>query len=249
VNFITAHDGFTLNDLVSFNHKHNEANGEHNRDGTDDNASWNCGAEGPTGDEAIEALRNRQAKNLLALTFLAAGTPMLLMGDEVRRSQGGNNNAYCHDSDISWFDWTLLERHADLHRFARLLAAFRQRRDVVLERGSLSLDELLRRARPTWHGVALDRPDWSDRSHAIALTLDSVRATFQVHVVLNAYWEPLEFALPPCGGGASWRRCIDTANATPDDINPWSHAPPFSAGFSTAHQRSVVVLARRSPAG
>ena len=246
INFVTCHDGFTLNDLVSYNHKHNDANGESNRDGADDNASWNCGAEGPTADPSIEALRNRQAKNMLALTFLAAGTPMMLMGDEVRRTQGGNNNLYCHDSELAWFDWRLLERHADLHRFVKLLTAFRQRRDVVLEKGTMSLTELLRRARVTWHGVALDRPDWSDCSHAIALTVGSLRAKFQLHVMLNAYWEPLEFELPPTGGnGAAWRRCIDTSCASPDDIHLLSDAPPFSAAAYTAQPRSVVVLARR----
>ena len=143
INFITCHDGFTLNDLVSYNHKHNEANGENNRDGSDDNLSWNCGAEGPTDDPAIEALRNRQVKNFFTLEMLAAGTPMLLMGDEVRRTQQGNNNAYCQDGDISWFDWSLLERHADIHRFVKALNTFRQRRDVVAEEGKLSLNQLL----------------------------------------------------------------------------------------------------------
>ena len=119
INFVTCHDGFTLNDLVSYNHKHNEANGEDNRDGSNDNLSWNCGVEGPTDDPAIEALRNRQVKNFFALELLSAGTPMLLMGDEVRRTQRGNNNAYCQDSEISWFDWSLLERHADIHRFVK----------------------------------------------------------------------------------------------------------------------------------
>jgi isoamylase len=247
INFVTCHDGFTLNDLVSYDRKHNEANGDHNRDGSDDNASWNCGVEGPSDDPAIEALRNRQAKNLLALTFLAAGTPMLLMGDEVRRTQRGNNNAYCHDSDLAWFDWTLLERHADLHRFVTLLAAFRQRRDQVLERGSISLNERLRRARLTWHGVELDRPDWSDQSHAIALTLKSPRATLQLHVILNAYWEALRFELPPSDApGESWRRCIDTAEASPNDITPWSQAPRVDSSVYQAQPRSVVVLARRA---
>jgi glycogen operon protein len=248
INFVTCHDGFTLNDLVSYNHKHNDANGEHNRDGSDDNASWNCGAEGPTDDPAIEALRNRQAKNLLALTFLAAGTPMLLMGDEVRRTQKGNNNAYCHDSDLVWFDWTLLDRHADLHRFVKMLTTFRQRRDVVFQSGTMSLNELLGRARLTWHGVGLDRPDWSDRSHTIALTVETLRGTFDLHLILNAYWEPLEFALPPASNGhdASWCRCIDTANASPDDITLWADAPPCSGGVYMAQPRSVVVLARRS---
>ena len=119
VNFVTCHDGFTLNDLVSYNEKHNDANGEGNRDGHNENLSWNCGVEGPTDDPAIESLRNRQAKNFLVLTLLSAGTPMILMGDEVRRTQHGNNNAYCQDSEMSWFDWDLPARHADLHRFVR----------------------------------------------------------------------------------------------------------------------------------
>ena len=133
VNFVTCHDGFTLNDLFSYDRKHNEANGEDNRDGANDNLSWNCGAEGPTDDVAIEALRNRQVKNFLALELLAAGTPMLLMGDEVRRTQQGNNNAYCLDAEVNWLDWSLRERHADVYRFVKALNAFRQRRDVVAE--------------------------------------------------------------------------------------------------------------------
>ena len=197
INFITCHDGFTLNDLVSYNHKHNEANGENNRDGSDDNLSWNCGAEGPTDDQAIEALRNRQVKNFLTLVMLAAGTPMLLMGDEVRRTQRGNNNAYCQDSDISWFDWSLLERHADIHRFVKALNTFRQRRDVVAEEGKLSLNQLLRRAQIEWHGVTLHNPDWSEHSHSLAFTLHSLSGNFLFHVMLNAYWEPLTFELPP----------------------------------------------------
>jgi glycogen operon protein len=246
INFVTCHDGFTLNDLVSYDRKHNAANGEGDRDGSDDNASWNCGVEGPTEDPAIEALRNRQVKNLLALTFVAAGTPMLLMGDEVRRTQQGNNNAYCQDNGISWFDWTLLERHPDVHRFVRLLSAFRRRRDVVLERGTMSLTELLQRARLSWHGVTLGHPDWSDHSRTIAFTMESLRATFQFHVILNAYWEPLTFELPSvAGGGQTWRRCIDTAQTPPDDIQPWPDAPPIAEGVYHASPRSCVLLARR----
>src|SRR5262249_2470916 len=121
VNFVTCHDGFTLNDLVTYNQKHNEANGEQNRDGSDDNLSWNCGIEGPTDDPAIEKLRNRQVKNFLAATLLSIGVPMISMGDEMRRTQHGNNNAYCHDDETTWFDWTLLNRHADVLRFGSLL--------------------------------------------------------------------------------------------------------------------------------
>jgi len=129
VNFITCHDGFSLNDLVSYDRKHNEANGEENRDGSDDNRSWNCGVEGPSDDPQIEALRNRQVKNLLTITLLSLGMPMLLMGDEVRRTQLGNNNAYCHDDETNWFDWALLEKHPDVLRFVSLLTARRLLRD------------------------------------------------------------------------------------------------------------------------
>lgn len=145
------------------------------RDGPDDNLSWNCGAEGPTDDPTIEAVRNRQVKNFLALDLLAAGTPMLLMGDEMRRSQRGNNNPYCQDSDISWFGWSLLERLRDIHRFVKALNAFRQRRDVV-ERTALSLNQLLNQARIEWHGVTLKHPDWSNHSHPLAFMLRSLRA-------------------------------------------------------------------------
>jgi glycogen operon protein len=248
INFVTCHDGFTLNDLVSFNHKHNKANGENNRDGSDDNMSWNCGAEGPTGDPAIEALRNRQIKNFMVLTMIAAGTPMLLMGDEVRRTQRGNNNAYCHDGDIGWFDWTLLQKHPDIHRFVKMLNAFRQRRDVVTE-AVLSLNELLRRSQIVWHGVALGQPDWGDSSHALAFTLRSLRGRFLLHVMLNAYWEPLTFEIPPIAAdrSRSWRRCIDTARASPDDICQWDAAPAVEHPTYVAQARSVAALALALP--
>jgi isoamylase len=245
INFVTCHDGFTLNDLVSYNRKHNEANGENNRDGSDDNLSWNCGAEGPTDDPTVEAVRNRQVKNFFVLELLAAGTPMLLMGDEVRRTQKGNNNAYCQDSEISWFDWDLLERHGDTHRFVKTLIAFRQRRDVVVEGRALSLNQLLRRARIEWHGVALNRPDWSEHSHALAFTLRSLGDRFLLHGMLNAYWEPLTFELPPVPteGQQTWRRCIDTALESPDDISPWETAPVVRQATYWVQPRSVVLLA------
>jgi glycogen operon protein len=244
INFVTCHDGFTLNDLVSYNHKHNEANGENNRDGSDDNLSWNCGAEGPTDDPAIEALRNRQVKNFFVLEMLAAGTPMLLMGDEVRRTQGGNNNAYCQDGEISWFDWSLLDRHADIHRFVKLLSAFRQRRDIVAERRNLSLNQLLRQARIEWHGVALNRPDWSEHSHSLAFTLRSLRERFLLHGMLNAYWEPLTFEIPPVPAESRkhWCRCVDTALASPDDFRPWEDAPSVEQNTYFVQPRSVVML-------
>ena len=167
VNFVTCHDGFTLNDLVSYDRKHNEANGEDNRDGSNDNRSWNCGVEGPTDDPAIEQLRNRQVKNFLTVTLLSLGVPMILMGDEVRRTQRGNNNAYCQDNERAWFDWTLLEQHADVHRFVRLLNARRLLRDVEHEEQRVSLTQhdpggeqgLARReARPARLGPVVAQP-------------------------------------------------------------------------------------------
>jgi len=251
INFVACHDGFTLNDLVSYNDKHNEANGEDNRDGSNDNSSWNCGVEGATDDPAIESLRNRQVKNFLALTLVAAGTPMLLMGDEVRRTQRGNNNAYCQDNDVSWFDWRLLERHADIHRFVKVLTAFRQRRDLVAEEIPLTLNELLHRARIEWHGVALHHPDWSSRSHSLAFSLQSVRQRFVLHGMLNAYWEPLTFELPAprADSPGSWRRSLDTALPSPDDINTFELAPVVSTPTYLVQPRSVVLLARAVQTG
>ena len=244
IHFVACHDGFTLNDLVSYNHKHNESNGENNRDGSDDNLSWNCGVEGPSDDTAIEGLRNRQVKNFLALTLLAVGTPMLLMGDEVRRTQFGNNNAYCQDNEISWFDWTYLERHADVHRFVKELIALRQRRDVAMEEKRLSLNELLRRADLDWHGTTLDRPDWGEHSHSLAFTMKSLRSRFLLHGMFNAYWEPLTFQLPRPPRGRPWRRCIDTALASPDDVRRGEDAPTVASAVYVVQPRSVVLLVR-----
>lgn len=242
VNFVTCHDGFTLNDLVSYNQKHNETNGEGNRDGADDNRSWNCGVEGPTPDPAIEKLRSRQVKNLLAVTMLSLGLPMISMGDEVRRTQHGNNNAYCQDNEISWFDWTLLAKHSDVHRFVTLLNAQRLLRDEEPERQRLNLNQLLRRANKGWHGVKLRQPDWSDSSHSLALSLEGLNEKVRCHVILNAYWEPLDFELPGLGERGSWRRWIDTSLASPDEIVEWQAAPPVPGRSYLAGPRSVVVL-------
>jgi isoamylase len=244
VNFIACHDGFTLNDVVSYNEKHNEENGEGNRDGANDNHTWNCGVEGPSDDPAIESLRNRQVKNFFAVLMLAAGTPMWVMGDEVRRTQRGNNNAYCQDSEAGWFDWTCLKRHADVNRFVRELIQLRRHRDIAGWDEGPSLTKLLQLARVEWHGVALGCPDWSDGSHAIALTLETVRGRFLMHLIFNAYWEPLTFELPhpPPGSGEPWRRCIDTALASPHDICAPRAAEVVANGTYTAQARSVVVL-------
>lgn len=242
INFVTCHDGFTLNDLVSYNTKHNEENGEANRDGADDNRSWNCGAEGPSDDPAVEMLRNRQAKNFLTITMLALGVPMILMGDEVRRTQQGNNNAYCQDNEISWFDWALLDRHAGMLRFVQLLTARRLLRNTEYESRRVSLNQILRDARKAWHGVKLDQPDWSSYSHSLAFAADLPGHELTLHLILNAYWEPLDFALPALTEGQSWQRWIDTALQPPNEIVEWQESPAISGQSYRAGPRSVVAL-------
>jgi isoamylase len=244
VNFVTCHDGFTLNDLVSYDHKHNEANGEDNRDGTNDNRSWNCGVEGPTDDPGVEKLRNRQVKNFLTATMLSVGMPMLLMGDEVRRTQRGNNNAYCQDNETSWFDWTFLAKHADIHRFVTLLNARRVLRDPEPERQRVSLNQLLRGVNLSWHGVKLNQPDWSECSHSIAFTVEIREKKLLFHLILNAYWDPLDFELPQAdsSGENQWRRWIDTALDSPHDIVEWETAEPVPGHAYRAEPRSVVML-------
>jgi len=247
INFITCHDGFTLNDLVSYNRKHNEANGEENNDGANDNRSWNCGIEGPTTDTAIEEIRNRQVKNFFAITLLASGAPMLLMGDEVRRTQQGNNNAYCQDNEISWFDWGLLQKHADVHRFVKRLIAARLRKDVSLKDPGLSLNQLLRQVRIQWHGVKLNAPDWGDDSHCIALTARSLENRYMLHLMMNAYWEELEFEIPrvPELEGRTWKRWIDTSRRGPDDISLWEAADVVREAVYPVQPRSLVILFAR----
>jgi glycogen operon protein len=243
VNFVTCHDGFTLNDLVSYNQKHNEANGEDNRDGTDDNQSWNCGAEGPADDPAVEKLRNRQVKNFLTITMLSAGIPMILMGDEVRRTQFGNNNAYCQDNETSWFDWDLLRKHADVHRFVTLLNARRRLRSTEIERQRISLNQLLRGANLAWHGTKVGQPDWRTSSHSIALTVEMRDERLTVHLIANAYWEALDFELPQIGRpGISLRRWINTALDSPQDIVHWEAALPAPLSAVRAEPRSVIVF-------
>ncbi|MBI5571292.1 MAG: glycogen debranching protein GlgX [Desulfomonile tiedjei] len=249
VNFITCHDGFTLNDLVSFNVKHNEANGEENRDGSDANLSWNCGVEGPSDDPENEELRNRQVKNFLIVTIVSLGTPMILMGDEVRRTQRGNNNAYCQDNEISWFDWSLFEKHGDVHRLVKQLISYRQHRGAALMEYNLSLNRLLRHAPIQWHGVRLNEPDWGYESHSLAFTAGTLTGRLLFHWMMNAYRKPLEFELPRIDGSPSgWCRWIDTSLESPHDICAWSEALPVQEQTYVVAPRSVVMLfARVSP--
>jgi isoamylase len=246
VNFVTAHDGFTMNDLVSYDRKHNEANGENNADGANDNRSWNCGVEGPTADPAIEQLRNRQVKNFLTITMLSLGVPMFVMGDEVRRTQFGNNNAYCQDNKTSWFDWSLLKKHADVHRFLSLLIERRLLRDLEAELQSKTLHQVLQSATKAWHGVKLNQPDWGDDSHSFAFSAELPKENLLFHLIANAYWEPLGFELPPVNE-CQWRRWIDTSLDSPQDIVAWQSAQPVSGCNYLAGSRSVVVLYANTP--
>jgi glycogen operon protein len=242
INFVTCHDGFTLNDVVSYNHKHNLANREGNRDGHNHNLSWICGVEGPTDDPEIEKLRNRQVKNFLTLTLLALGTPMLLMGDEVRRSQQGNNNAYCQDNEISWLDWTLLDRHADIHRLVKRLIRFRLGLSVFREQRGRTLLKFLQQAQIDWHGVKLGEPDWGYDSRSLAFSAQGRRGLF--HLIISAYWEPIEFELPPLPAGSAngWRRLIDTVVESPHDFCQRDQAPAVEGNTYLVQPRSVVLL-------
>jgi isoamylase len=239
INFVTCHDGFTLNDVVSYDNKHNEANGENNRDGGNDNMSWNCGVEGPTNDPAIERLRNRQVKNYLTATMLSIGMPMILMGDEVRNTQNGNNNAYCHDTEWNWFDWGLLKKHGDVHRFVAMLNSRRVLRSMAHEHARLTLSQLIQQANKSWHGVKLNQPDWGDNSHSFALTVELRSEQLLVHLIFNAYSQPLDFELPK---DVTWRRWIDTALDSPNDIVDWREAASIKGASYHAESRSVVIL-------
>ena len=236
INFVTCHDGFTLNDLFSFNGKHNQPNGENNRDGSSENYSWNCGVEGLTDDPEVERLRARQIRNALTLNLLSVGTPMLLMGDEVRRTQLGNNNAYCQNNEVSWFDWSLCKKHADLHRFVQLLIQLRMRFAKNRSGNFLSLADFIERAKIQWHGVHLWAPDLSGDSHSLAATA-YLESGIGFHLMINAYWESLCFSLPvvPDGYGP-WRRLIDTFEDSPSDF--------LEQEVETKHRSSYAVQSR-----
>ncbi len=244
INFVTCHDGFTLHDLVSYNGKHNLANGEDNRDGGNDNYSWNCGAEGESSDPAVLELRQRQMKNFAALLLLSHGVPMLLAGDEFARTQRGNNNAYCQDNDLSWIDWRLRKKNADLFRFFQRLIAFRKHHRVMRP-DRFADDPLSTGARVHWHGVRLHEPDWGYHSHTLAAHFFGPaerREGEHVYLIANAHWESHDFELPVLGRRI-WHRFVDTSLASPDD----SSRPGFEVELGNqlrynAGPRSVVVL-------
>ncbi|MGF1425306.1 glycogen debranching protein GlgX [Kitasatospora sp. LaBMicrA B282] len=239
VNFVTAHDGFTLHDLVSYDEKHNEANGEGGADGGNDNHSWNCGVEGPTEDPEVLRLRLRQTKNAMALLLTSQGVPMLLAGDELGRTQRGNNNAYCQDNELTWLDWELLDRNAELHRFVRSLIAVRRARPVL--RGTEHPG-----AEVGWHGVRAGAPDWSDQSRLLAMTRAGDGE--QLYLAANSHWEPHELELPPAGPGASWHLALDTAATAPHDIHLPGEEPRLADQdrYRIGPRSTVVLITHRS---
>jgi glycogen operon protein len=244
INFVTCHDGFTLNDLVSYDAKHNEANRYSNWDGTNNNHSWNCGFEGATDSAAIHRLRMQQVRNLFALTLLSVGTPMLLMGDEVCRTQLGNNNAYCQNNATSWFDWSLCDINADLLRFVRQLIHLRLHFDQNPGGAQTTLQDYLRKSRIEWHGVEIGKPDWSSNSHSLALSVHNFAGTRVRYIAINAYWKPLEFELPSVTVAAhgSWLRTMDTSLPTPDDIAAGITAFHVRDSSYRVNSRSIVML-------
>ncbi len=243
INFVTCHDGFTLNDLVSYNYKHNEANGENNRDGNDNNLSWNCGVEGETNDMAVEALRERQIKNVASILMLSVGIPMICMGDEIRRTQKGNNNAYCQDNEISWFDWDLVEKNNHMLRFWRLMIDFRKRHPTLLRDDYFTGTENKRGLKDIdWHGCKLHSPGWDDPSaRALAFTMGESGAGEDIHVMMNMYYEPLEFEIPSLKA-RKWYRVIDTFLPAPQDIVEAGTEVRINGNNYVVSDRSVVVL-------
>jgi glycogen operon protein len=248
INFVTAHDGFTLWDLVSYDAKHNEANGEANRDGVNENYSWNGGVEGETDDPAVNAVRGQQAKNLVAILLLSQGVPMLLAGDEVLRTQGGNNNAYCQDNETSWLDWGLVDRNAEMLRFVREMVALRRRHPSLMRRRFLSGQRRAGARQPDicWHGSQLFDPPWDDpQARVLAFTLAAVGdGEADLHVVMNMSETLHEASLPELPGRV-WHRAADTGLASPEDVTGPSSQARLDGLTYPAQPRTVVVLEAR----
>jgi isoamylase len=240
VNFVTAHDGFSLADLVSYNRKNNAANGEENRDGEEHNLSWNCGVgekdEGDAAGPAVRALRRRQQRNLLASLFLAQGVPMICMGDEYGHTKGGNNNTYCHDNALNWFDWDAAAADRDgLLRFVAALTAFRASRPALRLRAHPTGNQV------AWHGLLPEQPDWSDTSRLVAFTLRDGPDRSPLYIAFNTSHMAHTLTLPHPGAGRRWRLVMDTALPPPFDM-PADDVPPELRAAAEAQHVSLGVL-------
>jgi glycogen operon protein len=250
INFITAHDGFTLMDLVSYNEKRNESNFEPHDNGTNDNYSWNCGIEGPTDDPEVVALRRKQIKNAIAMLLVSQGVPMLLMGDEIGRTQCGNNNGYCQDSEISWFDWHLLNTNGELFHFFKAFVTFRRAHPVLRNGYFLRAEDYLNLGclDITWHGTRVGKPDWSSKSRTLAFMLcgaygkGGLMPGDDVYVAMNMYWKSRVFHLPSVQG----KRWHLFANTGTTEIN-WTGYEPLLGDQERIllEPRSVLVLVGR----
>jgi isoamylase len=252
INFITAHDGFTLADLFAYNEKHNAANGEDNRDGANDNHSWNCGWEGPTDDPDINNLRQRQIRNAIAILMTSQGVPMILMGDEMGRTQHGNNNAYCHDAPLSWVDWSDLESNADVFRFVQRCIALRQAHPILRGASFLRNEDYrgVGQSDISWHGVRAGQPDWSDTSRTLAFMLSGQYAPADgpdadLYVAMNMHWDGLPFELPAPAPDRRWHVVANTAMPAPEDVWEDGSEPPVEAFEFLVGPRSVVILASK----
>lgn len=249
INFITCHDGFTLNDLVSYSYKHNIDNGEHGRDGNNANYSANYGVEGDTDDANLLDLRLRQCKNMIALTVLSMGTPMILMGDEILRTQKGNNNAYCQDNELSWMNWNLDERQEEMLQFTKQMI---RRRTIRTRIGSnrrlrnyTMLHGALRNTKIQWHGIKPFQADWSDNSHSVGIMIYWGQYSIYAYIFVNAYWEDLTVELPPLPHNAKrqWSMLVDTASKYPEDVVNIFNMPRHCAGdLLKVKARSLVIM-------
>jgi len=240
INFVTCHDGYTLNDLVSYRDKHNEANGENNHDGTDANFSENYGAEGATTDAGIEALRKGQIKNFLLTLLISRGVPMLLGGDEFRRTEGGNNNAYCQDNETSWYDWSYLEQHKEIFRFTRGMIAFRSVHPVLSKEQFYTDDEI------RWFGPRGGLPDWTDPNQKQFACLINEDEQGALYLVFNAGADPVDFVLPSVSPEARWHLAVDTGRSAPQDLFA-AGEEPLCADQQTCRlsSRSSAILVAR----
>lgn len=234
INYVTCHDGFTLRDLVSYNQKHNEENGEENRDGINENESWNCGVEGETKDEKILFLREKQMRNFHLALLVSEGVPMLSMGDEYGHTKLGNNNSWGHDSRLNWFQWDTLEKTPDFFRFYQALIAFRNKHPI------LRLSHFLGEKDITWHGIELGKPDWSSKNRFLAFSLPDNKNKYELFIAFNAHFSDVTFALP----NYPWKCLFNTSNKPPEDFIPEESSPTISSDKFTLPSYSSLILKR-----
>jgi isoamylase len=254
INFITCHDGFTLYDFFAYNEKHNEANGENNNDGSNDNDSWNCGHEGHTDDPGINSLRNRLIKNAWTILMLSRGVPLVLMGDEAGRTQNGNNNTYCQDNALNWFDWSQTEENGDMLRFVRGIVGFRMDHPVLRHHEHFHNRDVVGSGYPdiSWHGTRAWYADWSDASRVLAFLLCGKHAKGgrsqddYIYVAINNYWDALDFEIPRPPEGMTWRIAVNTGMESPEDIFERGSEPVLDPQqHCMVGPRSIVVLVGR----